>query len=192
MNLSNILPEISIIRLNILQIPPLEIPATQERPNVQTTESEIFYRTALLSKLLAMETSILEATQISNQTLNSSNISNTTLNPSNISLNKQAKRTFNLTKLLQNSVYPEECSQNDNLINASVIPNHLSNNSLFEQSLSMNSNGKKEQGKDQITEDESLFLEDTIVDEELVLSITQYQHHKLEQHVPLNATCKKK
>ncbi|XP_065368468.1 DNA polymerase zeta catalytic subunit [Calliphora vicina] len=170
-------------------IPPLEIPSTQERPDVQPTESEIFYRTALLSKLLAMETTMLESTQISNQTLNSSNISNITLNPSNISLNKQQKRTFNLTKILQNSVYPEECTQNDNLINASVVPNHLSNTSIFEQSLMINSNETKEPETQTVPEDESVFLEDTIVDEELVLSLTQGQNQQAEpQHVPMNVT----
>ncbi|KAM7346127.1 DNA polymerase zeta catalytic subunit [Cochliomyia hominivorax] len=174
-------------------IPALEVPPTQERPEVQPTESEIFYRTALLSKLLAMETSLLETTQISNQSLNSSNISNITLNPINTSIIKPQKRTFNLTKILQNSVYPEECSQNDNLINASFIPNHLSNHNLFEQSLSLtNANEKKEPDKNAITtpQDESVFLEDTIVDEELVLSLTQNQNQNqtIEQHVPLNAT----
>lgn len=138
-----------------------------------------------------METSVLESTQISNQTLNSSNISNITLNPSNISLNKQQKRTFNLTKILQNSVYPEECTQNDNLINASVVPNHLSNTSFFEQSLMINSNETKEPENQNVPEDESIFLEDTIVDEELVLSLTQGQNQKAEhQHVPMNVTCK--
>lgn len=139
-----------------------------------------------------MDTSLLEATQISNQTLNSSNISNITFNPSNTTVNKQQKRTFNLSKILQNSVYPEECSQNDNLINASVIPNHLNNNSIFEQSImAMNSNEKQEPDKQEVTEDESVFLEDTIVDEELVLSLTQNQNlnKTQEQHVPLNATC---
>ncbi|XP_023293724.2 DNA polymerase zeta catalytic subunit isoform X1 [Lucilia cuprina] len=171
-------------------IPRLEIPATQERPDIQPTESEIFYRTALLSKLLAMETSILETTQISNQTLNSSLVSNVTLNPSNTSLNsKQQKRTFNLTKILQNSVYPEECTQNDNLINASVIPNHLNNTSIFEQSLMAKSNETKEQEIIKTAEDESVFLEDTIVDEELVLSLTQQQNRPTEEeHVPMNVT----
>uniref|UniRef100_A0A1I8QAE6 DNA polymerase zeta catalytic subunit n=1 Tax=Stomoxys calcitrans TaxID=35570 RepID=A0A1I8QAE6_STOCA len=171
-------------------IPALEVPATQDRPNIYPTESETFYRTALLSKLLALETSALENTQLTDQTINCTLQSNAT-NASNINLNlslataKQQKRTFNLTKMLQNSVYPEECSQKDNLINASFVANHLSNNNAFQQSLSLDLTSLESDGTAKLAEDESIFLEETIVDEELVLNLTQSQN---KQHVPHNAT----
>ncbi|XP_073844954.1 DNA polymerase zeta catalytic subunit [Musca autumnalis] len=169
-------------------IPALEVPPTQERPIAYPTESEVFYRTALVSKLIALENSIMETTQsLSDQTINctqQSNMSNITLNTS-LNVTRQQKRTFNLTKMLQNAVYPEECSQeSENLINASFVENHLSSNNVFQQSLSnkelldlTKADGEK------LSEDESVFLEDTIVDEDLVLSLTQSQ-----PHVPHNAT----
>lgn len=172
-----------------MQIPALEVPPTQERPIAYPTESEVFYRTALVSKLIALENSILETTQLTDQTINctqQSNVSNMTMNTS-LNLTRQQKRTFNLTKMMENAVYPEECSDgSENLINASFVENHLSNNNVFQQSIS-----NKElldltrADSEKLSEDESIFMDETIVDEELVLSLTQSQ-----QHVPHNATCK--
>ncbi|XP_011292459.1 DNA polymerase zeta catalytic subunit [Musca domestica] len=168
-------------------IPALEVPPTQERPIAYPTESEVFYRTALVSKLIALENSILETTQLTDQTINctqQSNVSNMTMNTS-LNLTRQQKRTFNLTKMMENAVYPEECSDgSENLINASFVENHLSNNNVFQQSIS-----NKElldltrADSEKLSEDESIFMDETIVDEELVLSLTQSQ-----QHVPHNAT----
>lgn len=181
-----------------MKIPPLEIPATQERPDALPTESETFYRTALLSKLLAMETSPLDSTQNTIQTLNCTDISSIALNTNTTTLSKQQKRTFNLSKILQNSVYPEECTQNDNLINASVIQNHLSGNSSLEQTMLMFSNEAQSGDKvveSKINDEEDVFLDDTIVDEELILSLTQkpnrtIQNQEHEQFIPMDATCK--
>lgn len=148
---------------------------------------------------MALETSSLESSEITDQTINctlssnTTNISTTTHHTHNISLKAQ-KRTFNLTKILQNSVYPEECSQHDNLINASVIQNHLTNNNIFQQSMIYGSSEEsKVMEEPQMTpEDESVFLDNTIIDEELVLSLTQNHHTQQQQtqHVPMNATCK--
>lgn len=77
-----------------------------------------------------------------------------------------------------NAVYPEECSQNDLLINASFIENHLPNTIAF-QTTPPNQNISSSDATD-----ESAYLNDTVVDEELILSLTQ------QQHVPLNASCK--
>ena len=159
------------------------------------TESETFYRTALLSKLLTMETLPLDSTQSTNQTLNFTDITSIALNSNNTILSKQQKRTFNLTKILQNSVYPEECTQNHNLVNASVIQNHLSSNSSLEQSLLLCSNEEQNVDKPKIYDEESVFLDNTIVDEELVLSLTHKQNHatqnqEQEEYVPMNVTRK--
>ena len=142
-----------------------------------------------------METSPLDSTQNTNQTLNLTDISSIALNTNNTVLSKQQKRTFNLTKILQNSVYPEECTQNDNLINASVIQNHLSSNSSLEQSLLLCSNEEQNLDKRKINDEESVFLDDTIVDEELVLSLTHNQNHAAqnqvqEEFIPMNVTRK--
>lgn len=135
-----------------------------------------------------METSMMENTQLSDQTIDctlQTNSSNISVN-SSLVISKQQKRTFNLVKMLQNSVYPEECSQNENLVNASFVENHLSNNNAFQQSLYTDLSDLDQSESRKILEDESIFLEDTIVDEELVLSLTQAQ----DPHVPHNATRK--
>lgn len=135
-----------------------------------------------------METSMMENTQLSDQTIDctlQTNSSNISVN-SSLVISKQQKRTFNLVKMLQNSVYPEECGQNENLVNASFVENHLSNNNAFQQSLNTDLSDLDQSESRKILEDESIFLEDTIVDEELVLSLTQAQN----PHVPHNATRK--
>lgn len=58
-------------------MPDLELPPTQERYNVQPTESDIFHRTVLQSKLMALELSVTgnvsQADQSTNLTLQTSN-----------------------------------------------------------------------------------------------------------------------
>ncbi|XP_037953294.1 DNA polymerase zeta catalytic subunit [Teleopsis dalmanni] len=155
------------------EIPPLKVPDTQERPFVQIAESDAFYRAGLFSKLIPLEMST------SDQTINStiaSSLSTTILNKPEIS-QKEQKRTFNLKKLIANAVYPEECSQNDNLINASYIENHLPNNSIFKA----NSDDFNQELLPDANNSENVFLEETLVDEELILNLTQTQ-------VPLNAS----
>lgn len=177
----------------------MEIPATQERPNVQPADSEIFYKTGLVNKLLAMaDTSMADTSQSINCTLQS-NISNATLLEStNQSVLKQhRKQTFNLAKILQNSVYPEECTQNSgNMVNASFVENHLSSSqgSAFQQSFMHGANQifTELQAEDKNnTLDESLLMDETVVDEQLVLSLTQ-QHCPASQYASKDISCRLK
>ncbi|EDW31663.1 GL10839 [Drosophila persimilis] len=140
-------------------IPVLQLPPTQPRLHVEVAESDVFYRTALESKLLTLEQSTLSDQTLSDQTHLGNSTMQTTLPNS-----KEQRRTFNLQKLMANAVYPEECSQDQQqqLVNASFIQNHVassSNGSLFGASFA--------------EKDESACMDETLVDEELVLSLTQ-------------------
>lgn len=95
------------------------------------------------------------------------------------------RRTFNLKKLLANSVYPEECTPDEELVNASCIENHLSAKNIFQTCNLENTeaiNSDADEANNTLI-DESAFLDDTIVDEDLIMELSQ-------QHVPLNASCK--
>ena len=169
----------------------MEIPAREERPFATPADSEMFYRTALLGKLLSsLETSLsgVNETNISNQTLNltqQTNASNMTLLNTSLPQNsREEKRTFSLKKLLANAVYPEECSQHNTLVNASFIENHLSNQSIFKNTIVKNGPESDYNSENTLTGSDADFLNDTVVDEELVMNLTQ------SQHVPLNASCK--
>lgn len=130
------------------EIPPLEVACSQDRICAKPTESDIFYRAALQSKL-----------SFENQ---EDNVSNLTALDSTIASDKKTK--FNLSKLLMNSVYPGECSQDMNatLANASKIPDHLSNISLFHKTIRPRSKSRT-----------SVSSESSFVDEEMVLSLSQ-------------------
>lgn len=145
----------------------LQVPPTQERPNVEIAESDNFYRAALESKLLSLEQTVSGEQTIADQT-QISNI-NITLQTSA----KEQRRQFNLRKLLVNAVYPEECSQDaqQQLVNASVIQNHLSGSGSAHSLV-----------RDAENEDEAAFLDDTLVDEELL--------QQANGPVPHDATCK--
>ncbi|XP_034475797.1 DNA polymerase zeta catalytic subunit [Drosophila innubila] len=137
-------------------IPVLEVPPTQERPHVEIAESDVFYRTALESKLLS-----LEQTLSADQTL----VDQTQVSHVNVTLQtsvKEQRRTFNLQKLLVNLVYPEECSQEaqQQLVNASFILNHLSG------SGSLQSFVQDVERKEEV----DAYLDDTLIDEQLILS----------------------
>ncbi|XP_030377595.1 DNA polymerase zeta catalytic subunit [Scaptodrosophila lebanonensis] len=160
-------------------LPPLELPPTQPRTLVEPAESDIFYRTALQSKLLALEQSVTSGSgpQTSDLTLDSTiqaQVSNLTLHTSLPIQNASAKeqrRTFNLQKLLANSVYPEECTQaQKQLVNASFIQNHVSNSS--NSSILSISHAQN---------DDTAYLDDTLVDEEL-------EQLKSPVSVPLDST----
>ncbi|XP_039483867.1 DNA polymerase zeta catalytic subunit isoform X1 [Drosophila santomea] len=138
-------------------VPILELPPTQERHQIEIAESDIFYRTALESKLMTLEQSTLSEQTLSDQTTLANVTMQTTLPGT-----KAQKRTFNLQKLLANAVYPEECSQDQQhlLVNASFIQNHVSCRNSSNVSLST-------------PKDESDYMDETLVDEELILSLTQ-------------------
>ncbi|XP_017108394.2 DNA polymerase zeta catalytic subunit [Drosophila bipectinata] len=145
----------------VLAVPILQLPPTQERTEVEIAESDVFYRTALESKLLTMDQSTMSDQTLSDQT----HIGNVTAQTT-LPTTKEHRRTFNLQKLLANAVYPEECSQDQQqqLINASFIQNHVacSNNS----NISILTTPDPEL-------DESENMDETLVDEELILSLTQ-------------------
>ncbi|BFG04302.1 DNA polymerase zeta catalytic subunit [Drosophila madeirensis] len=140
-------------------IPVLQLPPTQPRLHVEVAESDVFYRTALESKLFTLEQSTMSDQTLSDQTHLGNATMQTTL-PSS----KEQRRTYNLQKLMANAVYPEECSQDQQqlLVNASFIQNHVASSS----------NGSFS-GASFAEKDESAYLDETLVDEELVLSLTQ-------------------
>ncbi|CAD7014327.1 unnamed protein product [Ceratitis capitata] len=157
-------------RPDVEKVPDLELPATQERSNVQSTESEIFHRTVLQSKLLAIELSSngsgSQVDQSLNFTLQTSSANFILENTAE----KDQSHTFNLRKIIGNAVYPEECSPDENIVDASFIENHLSQNDfLRSSSLVLSTNTPQEKN---ITNDrgDSIFLDETILDEELLLS----------------------
>ncbi|KAI8037098.1 hypothetical protein M5D96_009844 [Drosophila gunungcola] len=138
-------------------VPVLKLPPTQERPQIEIAESDVFYRTALESKLMTLEQSTLSDQTLSDQTALANATMQTTLPGS-----KEQRRTFNLQKLLANAVYPEECSQDQQqlLVNASFIQNHVTCSNSNNVSLP-------------VPNDVSEFMDETMVDEELILSLTQ-------------------
>lgn len=149
-------------------MPVLELPPTQERHQIEIAESDIFYRTALESKLMTLEQSTLSEQTLSDQTILPQVTMQTTMPGT-----KAQKRRFNLQKLLANAVYPEECSQDQQqlLVNASFIQNHVTCG--YSNSVSLST-----------SKDESDDLDETVVDEELILSLTQ-PHGA----IPHDATC---
>lgn len=138
--------------LLLSQLPVLEVTPTQERLNVEIAESDIFYRTALESKLMSLENTLSSEQTLSDQT--NVSVANVTLQTSA----KEQRRMFNLQKLLVNAVYPEECTQQaeQQLVNASFIQNHVSGGSSSNYSMREEHN------------DEAAFLDDTLVDEQLM------------------------
>ncbi|XP_026835278.1 DNA polymerase zeta catalytic subunit isoform X1 [Drosophila erecta] len=139
------------------KVPVLQLPPTQERHRIEIAESDIFYRTALESKLMSLEQSTLSEQTLSDQTTLSNVTMQTTLPGT-----KAQKRTFNLQKLLANAVYPEECSQDQQqlLVNASFIQNHVTC-------------GYSSNVCQSTPNDESEYMDETVVDEDLILSLTQ-------------------
>ncbi|KAH8413614.1 hypothetical protein KR222_002011 [Zaprionus bogoriensis] len=134
-------------------LPVLQVPPTQERPNIEIAESDIFYRSALESKLMTLEHTLSGDQTLSDQT--SVSTANVTLQTSA----KEQRRMFNLQKLLVNAVYPEECTQEaqQQLVDASFIQNHVATGGSYSQ--------KEEQQQE--ANDEAAFLDDTLIDEQL-------------------------
>lgn len=119
---------------------------------MEIAESDIFYRTALESKLMSLEQTLSSEQTLSDQT--NVSVANVTLQTSA----KEQRRMFNLQKLLVNAVYPEECTQQSEhqLVNASFIQNHVSGGNSSNNSMHVEKN------------DEAAFLDDTLVDEQLM------------------------
>ncbi|KAH8290298.1 hypothetical protein KR054_001671 [Drosophila jambulina] len=140
-------------------VPELKLPETQERLLVERAESDIFYRTALESKLMTLEQSTLSEQTLADQT----SVANVTMQTT-LPTSKEQRRTWNLQKLLANAVYPEECSQDQqqHLVNASFIQNHVACSSGSGSNVSL-----------PIARDDSEYMDATLVDEELILSLSQ-------------------
>lgn len=141
---------------------------TQDRGVLPPTESENFHQAAFDRRLEQ-----LAADSPSTESSDSSRVFDQTLNRSN------ATKKFNLNQFLQNSVYPTECTPNEiksststSILNASFLIDHLKSSkprssndspSILSQSFDPN---------------------ETFVDEELVLNLTQ----KLSNATLLNET----
>lgn len=133
---------------------PIEMPASQERLNVPITESDFMYRQIISQK-------IKDLTSSDETILNSSSFMNSTITED------VTKRKFNLKSILNNAVYPAECSQDlGNLLDASIIQNHIvsSNRTLFSQNILSSNEGET---------DINFNLDESIVDETIALSLSQ-------------------
>lgn len=137
--------------------PPLEIPQPEHRPMACATESDLFYREALITKLKESEDS---------QPGDESTTQDLTL--LNGSVLNETKNKFHLRQLLANSVYPAECSQQSSgsLLNASLVLNHRYDG-IARQCHSRASNAFN-----------SMCLDYTLVDEEIVNSLSQKQSQR--------------
>lgn len=133
-------------------LPALEVPLPEERPLARPTESNQFHLDALRSKLDHAG----DDTNISSLLMDQTTLNGTLSNAN------QSK--FNLRRLLANSVYPSECSQQTgNLLNASCIVDHQP--SAARQARSRRSQHNAEQ--------QASWLNESMVDESLVLSLSQ-------------------
>lgn len=137
------------------------------------SESEAFHQTALDKKLDQIRLSVSQST--GDETIDTFNQNA-----------PAARRKFNLNQFLHNSVYPAECTphsvhSNQSILNASCLIDHMrsaSESSHLRNSLlattthdvSLNS-----------TQRSSMDLDETIVDEELILSLTQKTSSQLDR-----------
>lgn len=138
--------------------PTLEIPPLEMRPLTKPTESDVFFRDALNTKLkqiddshAADESTTLDQTCFTGSLLN------------------ETKNKFNLKHLLVNSVYPAECSQQSsgNILNASLIINHQSSRA-----------SGVSQPKEASQMFDSFRLDQTLVDEDIVHGLSQKQSQR--------------
>lgn len=133
--------------------PRLEIPLPEERLFIRPTESETFFRDVLVSKLNQINDSqMMDLSSTLDQTLLGRTVGN------------QTKDKFNLKQLLVNSVYPSECSQlsSGNILDASLILNHQS--------------GRPSKKREVSQTIDSMHLNNTFVDEDIVNSLSQKQN----------------
>lgn len=153
-----------------MQVPPLVTQEmSQDRGKLAPVESEMFHRAAL-SKALERISSSSDSPQ------NSDDLQQTSENISILDQTLQglAHKKFNLNQFLQNSVYPAECEPNSSqdlsstILNASCLVDHLRcskyTDSDKERSVSRSS---------QLSSGAHSDLDESIVDEDLVLGLTQ-------------------
>lgn len=103
-------------------VPSMEPPLSQPRLNVYPTESEVFYKTLLASKVIKTMDETLNAT---------ANTTNLTLTTEDEKPMKSIKK-FNLKPLIENAAYAAECIENSSeessqdFLNASQVQDHQS------------------------------------------------------------------
>lgn len=136
---------------------PPEVPLPEDRPDARSTESERFYLEALITKIKQLRDL--------NETDSNETTSSFCLNGSVTHSSGDTKKTFNLKQFLSNSVYPAECTQNDDVLNASHILNHTSQEFGSLHSTLRRNNSTALQMES--------ILDDTIVDEDIILSLSQ-------------------
>lgn len=155
--------------------PPLVVTQeeTQDRGLLTPVESELFHLAALNRRLEQ-----IRSESPSTQSSDSFQLLDQTLNRSN------ANRKFDLNQFLQNSVYPSEWTSNDTknsrercILNASFQIDHLQSSKSRSYYNSNETTTAKNQEWDSVQFDPN----DTIVDEELILNLTQKTSNLLSQ-----------
>lgn len=143
-----------------VDVPVLEPPPFEMRSDIKLSDSHIFYKAALEKKILDSQgdLSLNETTNLTIMTTQSSH-------------STSKKSAFNLKKFLENSVYPEECTPQSTLTNASLIQDHFSSGSSFHTSAILKP--RQEIPCSQLSD--SVFFDETIVDEDMLLALSQTQ-----------------
>lgn len=91
---------------------PVELPKTQDRPSARATDSDIYFKSLLASKLASHNSSIAQT--------------------------RPKNGKFNLPGLLGNAVYPAECPDDEDhsILNASCLPSLLQSKTGVSNELS--------------------------------------------------------
>lgn len=146
---------------------------SQARADMTVTESEAFHQTALDRKLEHIRRSVSQSTgDESFDTFNRSNADAQT-----------ARRKFNLNQFLHNSVYAAECTpqsarhSNRTILNASCLIDHVRSSSDSTQLKHSIFGTASNNASLDCTQRSNFDLDETVVDEELVLSLSQKPSH---------------
>lgn len=159
-----------LIFIRILKVPPLQSGPedSQDRKEMAVSESEAFHQTALDRKLDQIRLSGSPSTV---------DESFDTFNQGSAAA-QVARRKFNLNQFLQNAVYPAECTpqiakhSNRSMLNASSLIDHMRSSNESTQ-LRNSLLGTTSNVSPNSTQRSSMDLDETLVDEELVLSLSQ-------------------
>lgn len=151
-------------------MPPLQsgTDESQNRGEMAVSESEAFHQTALDKKLDQIRLSGSQSTGDETfAAVNESSAANAT------------RRKFNLNQFLQNSVYPAECTPNSekhsnrSMLNASCLIDHMRSASQSSQLKNSLIGDAPNDTSLNSTQRLNMDADDTLVDEELVLSLSQ-------------------
>lgn len=122
--------------------------STQELSKIcQPTDSEIFYKEALIKKLEQPDDSV--------------SIIDEQNNDGTLPLPDRSTKKFNLSTYLSQLVYPAECTNecSESILNASIVVDHVSSAENAEANVSQCS--------------QNHVLDNSMIDEELVMSLSQ-------------------